>query len=49
MKDCCDIANLAALVCILSKLLTNEELAVLSSNLVALGDMLDVVLTQREG
>lgn len=47
MNDCSDLYILSTIACKLSECLTEEELAILSANLVALGDMLEVVLARQ--
>ncbi|MGM9937770.1 MAG: hypothetical protein ACI38A_10530 [Candidatus Ornithomonoglobus sp.] len=47
MNSCTDLFTLSAIACKLSECLSEDELAVLSANLMALGDMLEVVLARR--
>ena len=48
MDPCADLYLLSAIACRLSECLSEEELAMLSTNLSALGDMLQVILTRRD-
>lgn len=47
MNNCNDLFILAAIACKLTKCLNEDELSVLSANLVALGDMLAVALAHN--
>lgn len=47
MNDCSDLYILSTIACKLSECLTEEELTILSANLVALGDMLEVILAHQ--
>ncbi|MGN0181817.1 MAG: hypothetical protein ACI4DP_05320 [Candidatus Ornithomonoglobus sp.] len=47
MNSCTDLFTLSAIACKLSECLNEDELAVLSANLMALGDMLGVVVARK--
>lgn len=47
MKDCSNLYYLSTIACKLSECLSEEELAVLSADLVALGDMLANILARK--
>lgn len=47
MVPCSNLYFLSAIACNLSECLSEEELAVLSSDLVALGDMLETILARK--
>lgn len=44
---CPDLFLLSAIACKLAEILTKDELDILSANLVALGDLLEVVLAHQ--
>lgn len=48
MNNCQNLYFLSTLACQLADCLTEDELAVLSADLVALGDMLESVLAHRD-
>lgn len=48
MKICADLYFLSTIACQLSQCLTEDELNLLSANLSALGDMLEVLLARRQ-
>lgn len=48
MNTCSNLYFLSAIACNLSECLSEEELVVLSADLVALGEMLETVLARRE-
>ncbi len=47
MNQCSDLYFLSTIACKLSECLTEEELELLSANLKALGEMLEVVAARR--
>lgn len=47
MKNCSNLYYLSTMACKLSECLSEEELAVLSADLVALGDMLANILARQ--
>ena len=47
MNNCCNLITLSSIACQLSEILTDEELAVLAADLVALGDMLASILAHK--
>lgn len=48
MNNCQNLYFLSTLACQLADCLTGDELAVLSADLVALGDMLESILARRD-
>lgn len=46
MKNCTDLYFLSTVACQLSQCLSEEELTILSADLSALGDMLEVILAR---
>ena len=48
MKNCSSLFSLSALACQLAECLDENELALLSSQLMALADLLEVQLTQND-
>lgn len=48
MNNCTDLFILSAIACKLTECLSEDELSVLSANLMALGDMLEVVLARKD-
>lgn len=47
MKNCSNLYSLSTIACKFSECLSEEELAVLSADLVALGDMLANILSHQ--
>lgn len=47
MNNCADLYFLSAIACRLSECLTEEELKLLSANLKALGEMLEVISARQ--
>lgn len=47
MTNCSDLYLLSTIACKLSECLTDEELELLSANLQALGEMLDVIAARK--
>lgn len=47
MQNCCNLLVLSTIACQLAEILSDEELEVLSADLVALGDMLASILTRK--
>lgn len=47
MKGCTDLYLLSTIACKLSECLEDDELAVLATNLTALGDLLQVLVAKR--
>lgn len=45
---CPDLFLLSAIACKLAEILTKDELDILSANLLALGDLLEVVLAHQD-
>lgn len=48
MNECSDLFFLSTIACKLSECLSEDELAVLAADLVALGDLLESVLARKE-
>lgn len=48
MNNCTDLYLLSTIACELSNCLSEDELAVLASSLVVLGEMLESVLVRKE-
>ncbi len=48
MKNCLDLYFLSTIACKLPECLSKEELAVLAASLRALGEMLEVILSQED-
>lgn len=48
MKNCPDLYFLSTIACQLSQCLTEDELTILSANLSALADMLEVLLAHHQ-
>lgn len=48
MNDCSDLFFLSAIACKLSECLSEDELAVLAADLVALGELLESILVRKE-
>lgn len=48
MNNCQNLYFLSTLACQLADCLTEDELAILSADLVALGDMLESILARRD-
>ena len=46
MKNCCNLYLLSTIACQLAEFISEEELAVLSADLVVLGDMLANILAK---
>lgn len=45
---CPDLFLLSAIACKLAEILTKDELSILAANLLALGDMLQVILVNQD-